>query len=465
MFTNDGYALLIGVDDYSTFDKSSGQPVGTHDLYGSRNDVRTFWRLCRLVGIKPANIRVLASPPFAPGELEGASPENVGPATEAEILAKTGWLAEKLAQTEKPTGILTYSGHGDWLGGQGLVLCPSDVTSGGAGQPELEHAVPFRALNERLAAHSENLTVVLDTCHSGADARPGKVGKPLTLTRRKLATGHAPELEELAGRVLAAARRNQVAYQSLFDGQYRGVFSWAISAAIEQWRATQQGAGNVLVDMSYAKLVETTERLMSALWFEQTPQLLGRAGIEKLAVLQHGVVAEPGETTRRPDRVAMPRQLDPGFLGYTVYALNNSAGGLMGQVLVTNTANGAFAAQTEYWYMYENLSNTAPFTINGGTSQPWTNPPTGLGTLSFATTATPTWSSGAVTGSLPCFSNTRSLDFYAINWQMSNSGGTWTGSITWWHSSATNLLGPSQSITFTPNRTSGTHYYYVATPL
>jgi hypothetical protein len=335
-------------------------------------------------------------------------------------------------------------------------------TQGGAGQPELEHAVPFRALNERLAAHSENLTVVLDTCHSGADARPGKVGKPLTLTRRKL-SGHAPQVEELAGRVLAAARRDQVAYQSLFDGQYRGVFSWALSAAIEQWRATQQDPGNVSVDLSYARLVEATERLISALWFEQRPQLVGRPGIEKLAVLQHGVVVEPGETTSLPDRIARPLQVDPGFLGYTIYALNNNAGGLIGQVLVTNTASGAFAAQTEYWYMYENLSNTTTFTINGGTSQPWTNPPSGLGTLSFTTPAPATWTSGVVTGSLPCFSNARSEDFYAINWQMSNSGGTWTGSITWWHSSATNLVGPSQSLTLTPNRTSGTHYYYVAT--
>jgi hypothetical protein len=48
---------------------------------------------------------------------------------------------------------------------------------------------------------------------------------------------------------------------------------------------------------------------------------------------------------------------------------------------------------------------------------------------------------------------------------MSFASGAWTGHITWWHSSAANLLGPSQSLTLTPARTGGTHYYYVATPL
>src|ERR1700712_1745531 len=77
MFTNEGYALLIGVDDYSAFDVSRDQTIGTHDLKGSRNDVRAFWKLCRLIGMKPANIRVLASPPIYYRELEGATPETV----------------------------------------------------------------------------------------------------------------------------------------------------------------------------------------------------------------------------------------------------------------------------------------------------------------------------------------------------------------------------------------------------
>ena len=57
MFHNDGYALLIGIDDYSTYDKSRPQAVGTSNLDGSRNDAKVFWRFCRLIGMKPGQGR------------------------------------------------------------------------------------------------------------------------------------------------------------------------------------------------------------------------------------------------------------------------------------------------------------------------------------------------------------------------------------------------------------------------
>ncbi len=273
--------------------------MGTSDLRGSRNDVRTFWRLCRLIGIKPAHIRCWPAPRSTSTSSRARPPDNVALATEAEIVSKAGWLAEMLGQTSQPTGILTYSGHGDWIAGHGLVLCPSDATwaPDSAGVASLDHTVSFHTLNAHLAAHAENLTVVLDTCHSGPDestphkAAAHRTGKPLGLTRRPLSHlgGERARARDRgpAGRVLAAARRDQVAYQSMFDGRYRGVFSWAVSAAIEQWRATQE-PHNVRVDLSYAKLVETAQRLISALWFDQTPELHGPAGIAALAVLHHG---------------------------------------------------------------------------------------------------------------------------------------------------------------------------------
>ena len=159
-------------------------------------------------------------------------------------------------------------------------------------------------------------------------------------------------------------------------------------------------------------------------------------------------------------------EVDPGTINYTVYQVTNSAGEQMAQVLVTGaTAGDGFAANTEYWYMYENLSNSTTFTFTGGVSEPWSTAPSGLGTLSFTMTATPTWSSGTISGTLPSYAPPRGEGFYAVDWEMSESGGSWTGSITWWHSSESDLVGPSQSLTLTPGSTSGTHYYYTATPL
>ena len=51
MSQNEAYALLIGVDDYSTYDASTGHAKGTSDLLGSRNDVLAFFRACRERGM------------------------------------------------------------------------------------------------------------------------------------------------------------------------------------------------------------------------------------------------------------------------------------------------------------------------------------------------------------------------------------------------------------------------------
>jgi hypothetical protein len=352
MFTNDGYALLIGVDDYSVFDASRRQPIGTTDLEGSRNDVRAFWRQCRRLGMKPANIRVLASPVIDFRELPGATPENVAPATEAEILGKTRWLAEKLAQKSKPTGLLTYSGHGDWLAERGLVLCPSDVTwaptAGDA--PDLPHAVPLSALDALLAPHAENLTVVLDTCHAGLETSEGAhpSGRLLSLTRRRIPEGAAAG-PAISGRVLAATSRTELAHQATFDGQFRGVFSWALGAAMDQWQATQEGS-SVRLDLSYGKLIETTRRLLSALWFGQTPELYGPAGIADLAVFHHGLTGHPGETREVPDRRVKTAQLDPGLTVWRKVGLTFADGTAFATVYVFNQTLGHFVAGREYWY-------------------------------------------------------------------------------------------------------------------
>jgi hypothetical protein len=476
MLTNDGYALLIGVDDYSTFDASAQKPKGTSDLRGSRNDVRTFWKLCRRIGIKAENIRVLASPAIAAADLEGALPENVGTATKEEILDKAAWLGKMLAQKSNPTALMTYSGHGDWVAGHGLVLCPSDVTQGP--EDKLAHAVSFHDLNERLAAHAENLTVVLDTCHSGSD--PGVLppnaagtGLGLTLTGRPLSDlpgvkhrGTARELVELAGRVLAASRRDQVAYQVCVDGEYHGVFSWAVTTALGQWHATQE-AGYVRFDVSYGTLVQTAGNLIGALWIDQSPELHGPAGVADLAVLRQGLVGQPGETVAMPDGKAIPEQLDPGHFDYVIYALNDNAGNQLGQVLVTATASpdGTYLANYEYWYMTTNLSNSSAVTFTGGASQYWSNAPTGLGALSFSTPRTPHWTlSNLTTVPILQYYNSLTGQLIGINWGMSNASGAWTGSITWWHNTPSNVFGANTTTTLSPGSQTGRYYYFVSTP-
>jgi hypothetical protein len=158
-------------------------------------------------------------------------------------------------------------------------------------------------------------------------------------------------------------------------------------------------------------------------------------------------------------------EVDPGWKDYLIYTLTDNSGSQLGKVLVTATAGGGYAANREYWYLTTNLSNSSAVTISGATSQYWSNPPSGLGTLSFTTVRTPTWTSGSSRGTMLVYSNAFTGEYDAMSWNMSNSGGTWTGSITWVHNSTGNLFGDSVTRTLSPTSTSGTHYFYVSTPL
>ncbi len=258
--------------------------------------------------------------------------------------------------------------------------------------------------------------------------------------------------------MLAATQHHQVAYQATLGGQPRGVFSWALTTAMEQWKATPEG-NTVRLDLSYGKLVETAGRLMSALWFDETPALHGPTGLAELAVFHPGPVGHPGETRDKPDGDFKTREIDPGTKDYIIYSVLDSAGLQIGQILVTNTANGGFSANREYWYITSNLSNTSGVTFVPGTAQYWTTPPTGLGTLSFTMPSTFTWTGGSFHGTLPTGASPAGV-YLAMNWQVVNTGGVWSGNVIWWQGNSTgSIFGGTASTTLAPGRVSGNHYY------
>src|SRR5262249_21514928 len=126
------------------------------------------------LGYPPAHIRVLTSPEIARPELEGAS---VGPATASAIREGVQWLADKLAPSGRPGGLLTYSGHRP-SSREGRLPCPPDVKAAGDG---LENAVNLLELQGILATHDagRGLTVVLDCCHVQGGAGGNRVATAL----------------------------------------------------------------------------------------------------------------------------------------------------------------------------------------------------------------------------------------------------------------------------------------------
>lgn len=193
-------------------------------------------------------------------------------------------------------------------------------------------------------------------------------------------------------------------------------------------------------------------------WFGATAMLSG------LSVLSLGCAMAPADDEGVSE--AREAQIDPGVKGYVLYQLVDAVGILKGKVLVTNTAGGGFSANREYWYMSANLSNSGTYTFVGGTSEDWTSPPSGLGTLSFVTQRTPTWTSGTPSGTFPVYSNSLTGERVGMDWQMTLSHGTWGGSITWWHSNTNNIFGPGTSTTLASGTPpSGTWYSYSTSPL
>jgi len=150
------------------------------------------------------------------------------------------------------------------------------------------------------------------------------------------------------------------------------------------------------------------------------------AALSSAILLAVGVTACSGEAPDDPVGASQQAQIVPPMKDYVVYTLMNDAGLQLGQVLVTATAGDGYAANTEYWYMTSNLSNSSAVTFVGGTPEYWSTPPTGLGTLSFSTSRTPTWSSATARGTYPVYSNALTGEYDGLNWQMTNTGGTWS---------------------------------------
>lgn len=133
------YALLIGIEDYSMLDRSAGNPQGTSDLRGARNDVHAMAMLVRTMDIPAENIRVLSSPLMGPNDFDAVAmalnpAQNMnmvdatfGYASRQEILSGISWLAEKLAEDEHAQGVLYFSGHSILTQDGHPCLAPADT--------------------------------------------------------------------------------------------------------------------------------------------------------------------------------------------------------------------------------------------------------------------------------------------------------------------------------------------------
>ncbi|WP_437785978.1 caspase family protein [Sorangium sp. So ce1097] len=310
MFNN--HALIIAVEDYSTYDRSTGRPKGTSDVPGALNDARAMFRQCLAMGFSPERIRVLTSPKLSPAELgPGATENNVGEATRAAIDADIERLVRELSGSKVAAGLLTFSGHG--LEDQGVALCPSDTDD--SFDNVVHVAEVIRRVGNGQAA--DNLTMLLDCCHA-------QVGLPAAATLRtrlrSAAITRSLTAQGLRERVIAASRSDEPAQWGTFAGVTHGAFTWAITAALGQWKTTEE-QGVSRSNVSYGRLVAVTRELLASLSFRQVPVLSGPNGVADLAFLHPGLVGHRGETKPVPDGIRGLMEIDIGY--YKIDYLKN----------------------------------------------------------------------------------------------------------------------------------------------
>jgi hypothetical protein len=456
--TNQGYALLIGVNDYSAYDRSQKNKKGQSDLPGSVNDVQAWWALCRALGFRPENIRVLSSPAIHCDNLQGATASTTGEATEKGIREGVEWLTKKLGSEDAAVGLLTYSGHGDFVESKGLVLCPTDVAGA-----DLEHSIAYADLQKAIAAHKagENLTVVLDACHAGGTSTEQR--KALSLTGRPLPTTlhtirGSGGSSEIATRVFSASSLGGTAYQAEFAGRFHGAFTWALTSTLEQWKAVEQGH-SLRLTVAYGEALRRAKGLLSTLSFDQAPGLSGAPNVADLAVLQSGLTPQP--TSPEPTVTPIPMQIDPGEKDYRIYTFVWDSF-TIGSILVphTNNPSGSFLSGTEYWYLTSNITSVARATdlVVSWVDYTWAAAPSpSLGTLSFTMPQRATWSATTAPSSSSMTFVKNGQFGFALTWALTLTGSTWGGSLNWFSTTGQNSVfggtGSTTSITLSSQTT------------
>lgn len=420
MISNGGYALLIGVNDYSSVGPAAA-------LKGSREDVlKLYWFARVLLGLPPENIRVLASPPLTAAEFYMTSPpptEMSGEATQASIQAGVAWLAGRMAADGAAPGLLTFSGHGSYSKAQGPLLCPADVGA------DLAKGIAVRDLSrmESLQAIRERLTVVLDCCHVVGDAPASNLRTSTALahdaTADEVAADHADF--DISERVLLAARPGQSAYQALLGKVFHGALTFALVTVAEQWKASQE-PGSPGMHVSYKQLLKRVRKLLWALRMKQNVHLrVPEAPMSKRKAVR-GLPffgTHEGLTVKGPDAERDKAQVDAGWkytfsIGSTPLAWVLATGANTVNITLGTYSSYPAAANTECWYV-----NTAALAGLNSTSPPINVTAAPLGTNTTVTV--PTFAGGSYSGNGT--SSTPLLDPGCTgNWGTAPSAGTAT---------------------------------------
>jgi Caspase domain len=269
-------ALIIGIEDYGAYDCDAGNPEGTSDLSWAVNDALTYMRQCLALGMSPERICVLTSPAL-PSAALGAAADGVlhGPANRAGILDGLRWLSDTLSEDAPMSGLLVFSGHGEWM--HGVEICPSDTAGA------LDEIICLEQVRQALGTHAlDDLHILFDACHV-------HIGCTRAQCLRERMSQHAAcadvDMTRSHEHILASCDRDQSAVATCLDGKLTSAFTWAITSVLRQCHVVEDH-GVLRLDESYAELLWRAQRLLRARSIAQVPVLAGPADTAFLRFLQ-----------------------------------------------------------------------------------------------------------------------------------------------------------------------------------
>ncbi|NER80436.1 MAG: DUF4384 domain-containing protein [Leptolyngbya sp. SIO1D8] len=301
-------ALLIGINHY---------PDSITNLYGCANDVRLQYELLvHRYGFNPQDILIVTDARSAPS-LDLAAREIIPSATRQTIIDA---FQDHLIDQAKPEDVVIfhYSGHGSFVEDphpidystspdflnlssyeafEGLdgTLVPTDALASD-GDKIVNDIMGSTLFLLSKALKTDNVTMVLDSCHSGGGVRGNLTYRAVD---RQLGGGHAPSAAELAfqetlmaqldltreqvqaqrqagiatGVAMGSARAYQLAAEKPYEGFQAGIFTYLLTRYLWQ-TGTAQPLETMFVDLARITQATGEGRAQDPIYFIQPGKAL-----------------------------------------------------------------------------------------------------------------------------------------------------------------------------------------------
>lgn len=232
---NSTYALIVGNEDYSTYQADLGKES---DVYCAINDAKIFAEYCvKTFGIPDRQVKVLTN------------------ATAAQIKQGLAWLKE-LASIEKGRAelIFYYSGHGlphDVT--REPYLIPVDVSAG-----HIEIAIPLYDIYQSINQYPvKRNIVILDACFSG-----GARNAPLVAAKKVKVT---PKASAVRGNTVVLSSSSNEEASGVYVEKQHGYFTYFLLKKIQETK------GNVTLGELFDYVQSNVLKETAIMGSKQTP--------------------------------------------------------------------------------------------------------------------------------------------------------------------------------------------------